>query len=172
MTLRDALDPMLHLEPARWTGLPEAEIAQFDALFGPPVDRQAVVLGHYPADLSVYRTDEAARGLQVWARDGVAVMVQTMAKPDASVLATLPPPSAVLAHEILVDDAYAHEYLYCPVGLVLTVAQAYRGDTPDRILRCRGTRALASVDDFGPAYYLPFEDQIRWAVPRPIGAPA
>lgn len=169
MTLHAALDPLLRLELACWSGLPQACVAQFDALFGAPEDLREDMLGSYPASHKRYRTDGTAGGLSVWVRDGIAVMVQTLQPPDAAVLATLPEPTAVLAHEIQLPDAYAHEYLYCPVGLVLTVAQAYRKGRPLRVVRCRGTRPLKGVGDFGPAYYQALEDQIRWTGTRPDG---
>lgn len=162
MTLHDALAPLLRLDPALWRGLPPATEAQFQALFGAPRIARETVLGAYPASWRHYHSDAAAGGLQVWLRDAHAVMVQTEQVPDDAVRASLPDPTAVLAHEIELPDAYAHEYLYCPIGLVLTVAQAFHKDRPDRIVRCRGTRPLGSVSDFGPAYYLPLEDRVSW----------
>lgn len=161
--LLTALEPLLSLDPARWTGLPDATVAQFDALFGPPDERIDTVLGAYPASRARYRHDGAAHGVLMWAREGMAIMVQTVMPPDSAVLGELPEPDAVLAHEILVADAYAHEYLYCAAGLVLTVARVLRGSTPDRIVRCRGVKPLERIEVFGPAYYLAFEDRIQWA---------
>jgi len=162
-TLLSALEPLLDLDPVRWGGLPDATVAQFDALFGPPDERIDTVLGVYPASRTRYRHDGAAKGLLMWAREGIAVMVQTVKPPDQAVLGELPEPDAVLAHEILVPVAYAHEYLYCATGLVLTVARAFRGGMPDRIVRCRGIKRLDRVEAFGPAYYQAFEDRIQWA---------
>ena len=66
------------------------------------------------------------------------------------------------------EDAYAHEYLWCARGLVLTVAVPLGGlddeddGVPERIVRCRGLRPLARVGDFGPAYYRPLDSRVRW----------
>ena len=77
-------------------------------------------------------------------------------------LDTLPAPDAVLAHEILVPGHYAHEYLYCTRGLVLTVAQSLQGNER-HIARCRGMAPLAAPREFGPDFYLAFEDRVSWA---------
>ncbi|MCB2008136.1 MAG: hypothetical protein KDH93_24220 [Rhodoferax sp.] len=170
--LRHALDPLLRLDLPRWHGLPQASGAQFNALFGAPDALRQVMLGACPALHRHYRTDAAAGGLHVWLRDALAVMVQTVRAPDATVLAALPEPTAVLAHEIDLPDAYAHEYLYGPLGLVLTVAQAHGHTQPERIVRCRGIRPLASARAFGPAFYLALEDRTLWTPARFEGAPA
>ncbi|MEK6677153.1 MAG: hypothetical protein AABZ47_16050 [Planctomycetota bacterium] len=161
MNLQTSLEPILRVEPARWQGLHRATVAEFDALFASPEESIDAVLGYYPATRRRYRTN-TGQGLMLWARAGEAVMVETLVQPAASVLNELPNPCAILAHEILVPDAYAHEYLYCAIGLVLTVAQPLRGDVPFRIIRCRGVKPLASADEFGLDYYCAFEDQVRW----------
>ncbi len=172
LNLRHALAPLLRLDLPRWHGLPQASAAQFDALFGAPDALREEMLGAYPALHRCYRTDGAAGGLHVWLRGARAIMVQTVRPPDATVLAALPEPTAVLAHEIDLPDAYAHEYLYGPLGLVLTVAQAHRRTQPDRIVRCRGIRPLESSREFGPAYYLALEDRTHWTPTRFAGASA
>ena len=165
MSLQAALDPMLCVEPTRWRGLPQVTVAELDALLGAPDESVDAVLGFYSATRRRYRPGATGQGLAAWARDGAVVMVETLASPPASVLEALPEPSAVLAHEILVPDAYAHEYVYCDIGLVLTVAQPFRDGEPNRIVRCRGVAPLNSPAAFGPAYYRAFEDQVRWSEP-------
>lgn len=164
MNLRAALDPMLRIDPLAWRGLPRVTDVEFDALFGAPEESVESVLGYYPATRRRYLSADATQGLVVWARDGEAVMVETSAQPPITALASLPEPSAVLAQEIFVPDAYAHEYLYCGIGLVLTVAQPLGGEKPSQIVRCRGIRALITPKEFGPTYYRPFEDRVRWDV--------
>lgn len=163
MNLRAALEPILSLDLVNWTGLPTATLDQFDTLFGPPVERIESTLGYYPATRYRYQTEHGAYELVVWVREGTAVMIETLKTPDVSILVALPKPSAVLANEILIPDAYAHEYLYCTNGLVLTVAQPYSESGTNRIVRCRGIKPLASVEEFGPAYYQAFDDQVQWA---------
>jgi hypothetical protein len=165
MTLLQALDPMLRVDPRAWTGLPESSVSEFDALFGRPREREPATLGSYPAIRHLYQTDDTRRGLILWSRGDRAVMVEALQPPPVSVLDELPEPSAVLAREIRVPDAYAHEYLYCPTGLILTVAEPlclHDDEGPTRILRYRGIKPLARVEDFGPDYYRAFEDRVRW----------
>jgi hypothetical protein len=169
MNLRTALEPMLHVDPAHWRGLPEASVEDFDALLGPPEERTEGTLGYYPATRCRYRDKDGA-GIILWARNDAAVMVEAMEAPPPSVLDDLPEPTIVLPQEILIPDAYAHEYLYCATGLVLTVAESLHGGA-DRIVRCRGVRPLTSARDFGPAYYMPFEDQIAWSESDSAGDP-
>lgn len=167
MTLRDAIEPMLRVDPLRWHGLPRVTVADLDALLGAPEESAEAILGYYPALRRRYRAASGAasadHGLVAWARTGEIVMVESLVQPAASVLEALPEPSAVLAQEILVPDSYAYEYLYCAKGLVLTVAKPLRGKATSRIVRCRGVKPLASAAEFGPDYYRPFEDQVRWA---------
>lgn len=172
MTLRDALEPMLHADPLRWRGLPHVTFTDLDALLGVPEESREAILGYYPAVRRRYSAErtpanngpaDGGYGLVAWARAGEIVMVESLSQPSLSVLERLPEPSAVLAQEVLVPDAYAHEYLYCATGLVLTVAKPLRGKGASRIVRCRGVKPLASPAEFGPEYYRRFEDRVRWA---------
>lgn len=162
MSLRQVLDPIVRVDPVRWKGLPPVTESGLETLFGEPKERAESVLGYYPATRCLYRLPVSGQGLVAWLRDGEAVLVETLSQPSVTVLERLPAPSAVLAQEILVPDAYAHEYLYCTVGLVLTVCEPLSGEGPDRIVRCRGLRPLADPSDFGPEYYCAFENQVRW----------
>lgn len=163
--LRAQLAPLLAGDLAGWRGLPTATVQDFDALFGTGATPREEVLGAQPAQHRHYR--DAARGgqgLDLWSRDGVAVMVQPEGLPPSSALAALGPPERILAHEILVPGHYAHEYLYSARGLVLTVAQPLAGDRDAlHIVRCRGFAALADPDGFGAGLYLAFEDRTVWA---------
>lgn len=162
MNLEMILDPLLRGDLTRWKGLPSVLTADFDALFGVAIEVEKGLLGHFPATRHVYTDSNTGAGLILWTREDLAVMVETLTLPPASILAELPAPSAVLPQEILVPDAYAHEYLYCATGLVLTVARALRHDAPDRIVRCRGIKPLSDLREFGQAYYQEFDDQVRW----------
>ena len=162
MSLRKSLIPMVHVDPVNWRGLPRSIVSDFESIFGPPEESLGTVLGYYPVTRYLYRSVEDHQGLVLWARTGEAVMVATLTQPPVSVLEELPDPCAVLAHEILVPGAYAHEFLYCQVGLVLTVAQPLSGDGPNQIVRCRGINPLTSPAEFGPAYYCSFEDKVLW----------
>lgn len=162
MNLQTALDPMLRIDPLNWQGLPAATAAQFDQLFGAPSERIETVLGCFPTTRLSYPVKFPAGMLSVWVRDGNAVMIEIQKQPKLSVLSSLPEPSAVLPNEILLPAAYAHEYLYCDLGLVLTVAQPYKIGDEQYIARCRGLKILTSVRDFGPAYYQAFDDQVQW----------
>lgn len=159
--LRGAVAPLLAGDLPGWRGLPPASVAEFDAVFGPPEDQREEPLGAWPAVRRTYR-DAQGRALMLWSREGAAVMLEAGTLPDVSQLAQLPAPDSVLPHEILLPGHYAHEYLYCRAGLVLTVAQPLREGTL-HIARCRGIAPLAAVQDFGPGYYLAFEDRTSWA---------
>jgi hypothetical protein len=167
MNLIDALAPLLDADLVRWHGLPPLSRAALDAAYGAPATIEAADLGRHPA--SRLRYDAPGQGFVAWERDGAIVMIEAGRMPEPEVLARLPAPDARLRNEILLDDAYAREYLYCADGLVLTVAEPFGGGAPTAIVRARGIASLAGPHEFGPAYYLPFADQIRWPSPESDG---
>ena len=120
-SLRILLQPLLAGDLPAWQGLPAVSVADFDALYGPPTVRREEPLGALPAMRHDYAAGDDGT-LAMWSRGGQAVMLAPAHLPSPAVLDTLPAPDAVLAHEILVPGHYAHEYLYCTRGLVLTVA--------------------------------------------------
>ncbi len=77
-------------------------------------------------------------------------------------MAALGSPSAIKPHEILVENTYVHEYLFCERGLVLSVAEPFEEGRPLRIVRCRGIQPIDSPEQFGPEFYQSFEDRIVW----------
>ncbi|MEA3012192.1 MAG: hypothetical protein QOD42_737 [Sphingomonadales bacterium] len=152
--------PLLSGTPAGWHGLPPVATGAFDAALGPPEAVADEDLGHYPAERRTYRVE--GRAVAVWARAGAVVMVEIAAPLPPSVLDGIEPPCAVLPNELLVEGGYAHEYLFCARGLVATFVES-RAAGGDAIIRLRGIAPLATADEFGPALYKPFEDQIGWA---------
>ncbi|MCA0439589.1 MAG: hypothetical protein LCH71_03735 [Proteobacteria bacterium] len=160
-SLRILLQPLLAGDLPAWQGLPAVSVADFDALYGPPTVRREEPLGALPAMRHDYAAGDDGT-LAMWSRGGQAVMLAPVHLPSPAVLDTLPAPDAVLAHEILVPGHYAHEYLYCTRGLVLTVAQSLQGNER-HIARCRGMAPLAAPREFGPDFYLAFEDRVSWA---------
>lgn len=168
MNLVARIAPLLRHDLTAWTGLPDAGSDDFDAAFGAPVGCEAVTLGELPAERRHYEADGPGGGFFVYARDGDAVMIETQTPPPVGALAALGEPDATLPRELRLEDAYAHEYLWCARGLVLTVAVPLGGlddeddGVPERIVRCRGLRPLDRVGDFGPAYYRPLDSRVRW----------
>lgn len=162
--LKERLAPLLAGELLNWRGLPSAHTADFDALFGNPYAHGELALGAWPAIRCAYR-DAQGRGLVLWSRQDRAVMVEAETLPPCAVVAQLPQPDRILPHEILVLGHYAHEYLYCAIGLVLTVAEPL-SEGRAHIARCRGIAPLTSPEDFGSAWYLAFEDRTSWTMPE------
>jgi hypothetical protein len=168
LDVRTALAPLLDADLARWRGLPPLSRAALEAVFGPPTTVEQMDLGHFPA--LRLRYDSHSPRFTAWEREGAIVMIEADRMPAVDMLARLPTPDARLQHEILLDAAYAREYLYCAIGLVLTVAEPFDRSGPNAIVRARGIAPLADPGEFGPAYYLPFADRIRWAPPEGTGA--
>jgi hypothetical protein len=156
------LEPLLALDLMAWHGLPQLPVAALDAAFGAPERAEDARLGWYPARRRTYRLDRPSGGLDCYTREDHAVLIETLVAPPASALEQLSEPSAVKPHEILIDGAYVHEYVYAPRGLVLSVAEPMFSADASRIVRCRGVRPLPHPDDFGPEFYVPFEDQTVW----------
>ena len=156
------LAPLLAGELAAWRGLPELSRAELVAALGEPERSDEAQVGAYPAERLEYAGDPSAPALAAFVRDDRLIMVEVVPAPEFSVLAELPEPTAILPQEIDVDGAYAHEYLYCERGLLLTVAQTLGRPEPDRLVRCRGVRPLAEPADLGAELYMPLEAQVKW----------
>lgn len=160
--LYDMLHPFLHHDLLAWPGLPAITVAELTEALGQPADRDVTTLGFYPADHYTYPLEAPSQGITVYARHQQVVLIQALVPPPTSAMAELPEPCGIKAQEILVPGAYAHEYVYCDRGLVLTVAKALNHHDPDCLVRCRGIQPIATVEAFGPDFYRPFEDQMYW----------
>lgn len=157
------LKPFVEGDLRSWRGLPTASSSDLDHVLGRPEKREVSKLGYHPAERYVYALDVATRGLMAYVRDNRVVLIEAIQPPPISAIEDLPKPCGIKPQEILVPNAYAHEYVYCEIGLILTIARALKGDAPDLLARCRGIRPIAAADEFGPDYYKPFEDQIAWS---------
>ena len=71
-------------------------------------------------------------------------------------------PSAILAHEILVQDAYVPKYLFCGRGLVLSITEPLKHRSTFQIVRCRGLQPLDNPEQHGSEFYQAFEDEVDW----------
>ena len=151
--------PFLFCELPEWTGLPRLTLDEMARILGAPRSQAVQDLGYYPADRYVFPLATPTGGLIAYLREGHVVMVETVAPPRSSVPVGLPEPCGRLPHEFLVAGAYAHEFVYCEKGLVLTVACALDHSKPEWLIRYRGVRPLAHVREFGPEYYKAFEDR-------------
>ena len=155
MNVRDALQPFLDGDLARWRGLPEIRADALAEAFGEPSSVETVDLGDSVAEKRTYPRFAA------YVRDREVVLVELL-EPPAIALEELGPPAAILPHEILVPGSYVHEYLYGDRGLLVSVAEPFDRDQPPRIVRCRGIRPVRGANDLGPDLYLAFEDQTVW----------
>jgi hypothetical protein len=163
---RAALDPLLALDLVRWQGLPRLTEAAVVGALGEPSERATAQLGWYPAERAAFTLDLPSGGLDVYLRDGHAVLVETRAAPGAEAPEALGPPTATLSHEILEPGAYVHELVYAQRGLVLSVAEPLESPASPasrRIVRCRGTRPLRDAADFGPEFRMAFEDRAAYS---------
>jgi len=156
--LKDELKPFLEGNLRGFRGLPETTLAGLETAFGPPAEHSASELGFYPADRYVFPN----AGLVAYVRDRQVVLLESLHPPSIDAVHELPEPCGVLPHEILVEDAYAHEFVYCAQGLVLTIAKPTRGDGPDQLVRARAIRPIPSVESVGPELYRAFEDRISF----------
>jgi len=158
----EALTAFLQGNLVAWSGLPTLSLDELQAALGTPQAHTVEELGYYPADRYVYRMDVPTQGLIAYVRRNNVVLIEAIQPPDLSAAAGLPEPCGILPQEILVTDAYAHEYVYCEKGLVLTIARYLQATTPDKLIRCRGIAPLTTVKQFGPDFYKPFEDRISF----------
>jgi hypothetical protein len=159
---RRRFEPFLRGELESWRGLPDVSIQTITEALGPPEGPESVTLGWFRAERFEYRVESATGGMAAYARDGRVVLVESLVAPDISASNRLGEPCAVKPQEIVVPDAYVHEYLYCDRGLVLSIAEPFASGSPSRILRCRGIAVMAEPSGFGPDLYRAFEDQVVW----------
>lgn len=156
------LRPFLNHELLAWQGLPTITVAELSGTLGSPAETAIAALGFYAADRYTYPLDVPSQGLVAYVRQNQVVLIEALIPPPLSAVEALPEPCGIKAQEIVVPNAYAHEYVYCDRGLVLTIAETLDHRIPNRLVRCRGIPPIATADDFGPAYYKSFEDQIYW----------
>jgi hypothetical protein len=156
------LQPFLDGRLVAWLGLPEVTVSEMAAALGPPNGVEAVTLGYYPAWRHEFQANSVSGGVRAYVRDGWVVLIESVAPQRAEVMQGLPEPNGILPQELLVSGHYAHEYVYCSRGLVVTVAKPLSSTGEDQIVRYRGVRQLGKVQEFGPDYYQAFDDQIRF----------
>lgn len=159
---RARLQPFLEGDLLAWKGLPRLNVETLNAVLGQPAKEEETNLGWYDAMLYTYETASPSGGIAAYVRDGEAVMIEALVPPPLSAIEGLGEPSAIMRHEILVDGAYVHEYLYCERGLVLSIAEPFEKEEPQRLVRCRGVRPMSSPEEFGPELYMAFEDRQVW----------
>lgn len=141
-----------------WRGLGAGlSIEEVKGFFGGPVETNEDCLGYYPAVKYTFPC-----GLIAYVRQQAVVLIETPNLPDSGILDQLRSPDAVLPHEIWVDGAYAHEYIYCDRGLVLTVAEYFDEAAANEIVRCRGFERIERPGEFDARYHRAFEDSSFW----------
>jgi hypothetical protein len=155
------LAPLLSGNLAQWQGLPVISAGDLEAALGQAAEHQTANLGAYPAERLRF-PQRGDRTLLAYVRHGEVIMVEVIPPGDASALAALGEPSAILPQEISIDGAYAHEYLYARQGLLLTVAEDLKHTAPDRLVRCRGIRPLSGPQELGAELYWPEDLDVRW----------
>lgn len=154
--------PFLEWNLSAWKGLPKILVETLNATLGAPQSEEDTELGWYPAKRLTYAVDAPCTGLAAYVRNNEVVLIEALVPPPLSAMAALGEPSAIKPHEILVENAYVHEYLFCERGLVLSVAEPLEGNLPLQIVRCRGIQPISSPEQFGPELYQSFEDRTLW----------
>lgn len=146
-----------------WKGLPkDLSVQHLTELLGNPSATSEETLGYYPAIKYSFTVDNIEGGLTAFAREEKIILVETKRLPPADVLKELPEPDMILPHEILVDNAYAAEYIFSVRGLNLTVAKHYDKSIADIIVRCRAFERMNSPAQFDARYYRSFKSSKRW----------
>jgi len=154
-----ALRPLLAGDLLAWRGLPRLSADTLHAAFGKPKQAEESTLGWYPAQRYTYPVERPQSGLIAYLRDDEVILVETLTPPPLSAMSRLGEPSAIKPHEILREGSYVHEYLYCERGLVLSIAEPFEKGQAWQIVRCRGIQPIDDPRQFGPEFYLPFEDR-------------
>lgn len=159
---RARLQSFLEGDLVAWKGLPLLTVETLTAVLGQPTKTEKTKLGWYAASLHIYEVESPTGGLAAYSRDNQVVMIEVPVPPPLSAMEGLGEPCAIKPHEILVSGAYVHEYLYCQRGLVLSVAEPFDKDAPLRLVRCRGVHPMNSPEEYGPEFYMAFEEREVW----------
>jgi hypothetical protein len=159
-TIQAALRSFLEGELLLWRGLPAISAATLHDLWGEPSAREDTTLGWFPAQRITYPMELSSGGIAAYLRNNELVLIQGLVPPPAQILEGLGKPSAIKPREIVLPDAYVHEYLYCERGLVLSVAQTSKEGEALRIVRCRGIRPLEKPEQFDSKLYRSLENKI------------
>jgi hypothetical protein len=160
--VRSALQPLLAGDLSSWEGLPRLSAGTLRAALGQPEQVEEATLGWYPAQRHTFLVEAPGGGLDAYIRNNDVVLVETLTPPPLSAMSALEEPSAIKPHEILREGSYVHEYLYCEIGLVLSIAEPFDKNQSLRIVRCRGIQPIDDPDQFGPQFYMPFEERSVW----------
>lgn len=162
IAIKKIVQPFLENNLLLWKGLPLVSIEIFSEAIGKPTEIEEAELGWYPAERYTFEVKSRSGGIAGYVRNGEVLLIEALKAPPLAAMKGLGEPTAILPHEILVQNTYVHEYLYCERGLVLSVAEPFQKELPLRIVRCRGIRPMRSPDEFGPEYYQSFEDKTVW----------
>lgn len=146
-----------------WKGLPkDLLIEDLITLFNNPLTTIEDSLGYYPAIKYGFAVDNNKETLIAYVRQKHVILIETKILPNQILLNQLPKPDVILPNEILIENAYAAEYIYCEKGLNLTIAKYFNKKLPDKIIRCRGFEKINNSNEFDGRYYKSFDDLISW----------
>ena len=146
----------------KWKGLPVLSLDDLREVLGVPIESSDDELGWYQVQRLRFKIESPSQSIDVYVRDGKVLMLQGRTTPPVSILSKLGQPCAIKPHEILLEGAYVHEYLYCKQGLLISVAEFADKKRPLQLIRFRGIRSLEHPDELGAELYRAFEDQVSW----------
>jgi hypothetical protein len=145
-----------------WEGLPNITTKDLESFLGEANEIQKTILGAYPALLYKFSHKLSGRNLNVYERYEKIIMVEVIPVPDSDLISILPKPDVILSQEIFIEGAYAHEYLYCKHGLMLTVAQDLISQEPNKVVRCRTIQSIKQPQDLNSELYFPLDAREKW----------
>ena len=154
--------PFIDLELKKWKGLGFYTIDEFSELFGQLEEVRDSKVGYFPAICYQYHVDNVKYPLKIYERGGIAIMLEIEAILDIALLDDLEEPSVILLPELSIEEAYAHEYLYCNRGLLITVLEYDNPTRKNEIMRIRGFGTIDAVRDLKSDLYYPLDNQIKF----------
>ena len=161
-SLKAQLDSLVRGDIDRWYGLPSVSIDEVKSILGKAEEVQEAAVGAHPAGLYRFSHSPSGSKIDIYERHGMAIMVEVRPVPNVDLLSVLGAPTAVLPQELSIEGAYAHEYLYCDRGLLMTVAQDLSGKIPDKVIRLRGIKKMKGPDELNSELYFPLDAQENW----------
>lgn len=161
-TLENKLEQFTQLDLKSWDGLPSDMLNAYTEVLGSSPVPQDTTVGAFAAQLYQYELSATQKKLNVYQRNGVVFMIGLDTNIDQKILETLGEPCAILSQELYIEDAYAHEYLYCEKGLLITALQVFGQDQPTKVTRVRTFAPVKTAKEVKSELYYPLDAQEKF----------
>ena len=154
------LNHFLHDEFHKLNGLPSCTIGFVKNKYGSPVSIKETQLGISSANKHTLHINNQEIG--IYERNNNFLIVSKRVEFEMKFLSDFGEPCEILPQQIDVQNHYAHEYLFCEKGLLITVLEPLNKQLEKTISRIRAIQAISDPKNLSPELYLSLDNQINW----------